>query len=38
MNQPLVFISYSHKDDREEDKLLSHLGVLGKAGLIDLWR
>jgi tetratricopeptide (TPR) repeat protein len=37
MTQPLVFISYSHKDEEEKEKLLSHLGVLGKAGLIDLW-
>jgi tetratricopeptide (TPR) repeat protein len=37
MTQPLVFISYSHKDEEEKERLLSHLGVLGKAGLIDLW-
>jgi tetratricopeptide (TPR) repeat protein len=37
MTQPLVFISYSHKDKEEKEKLLSHLGVLGKADLIDLW-
>jgi tetratricopeptide (TPR) repeat protein len=37
MTQPLVFISYSHKDEEEKEQLLSHLGVLGKAGLIDLW-
>jgi tetratricopeptide (TPR) repeat protein len=37
MTQPLAFISYSHKDEEEKEKLLSHLGVLGKAGLIDLW-
>jgi tetratricopeptide (TPR) repeat protein len=37
MTQPLVFISYSHEDEEEKEKLRSHLGVLGKAGLIDLW-
>lgn len=28
MIQTLVFISYSHKDEAEKDKLVSHLGVL----------
>ncbi|MCP4353983.1 MAG: SUMF1/EgtB/PvdO family nonheme iron enzyme [Desulfobacterales bacterium] len=37
MNQPTVFISYSHEDEDEKDKLLSHLGVLQHAGLIDVW-
>ncbi len=37
MTQPLVFISYSHKDEKEKETLLSHLGVLGKAKLIDVW-
>lgn len=32
-----VFVSYSHKDEEEKDKLLSHLGVLGNANLIDVW-
>jgi DNA-binding NarL/FixJ family response regulator len=36
MNKPLVFISYSHKDEVEKESLLTHLGVL-KPGLIDLW-
>lgn len=34
---PTVFVSYSHKDEREKEKLLSHLGVLRGAGLIDPW-
>jgi len=34
---PTVFVSYSHKDEKEKDKLLSHLGVLRGAGLIDIW-
>ena len=37
MTQTTVFISYSHKDEKEKDELLSHLGVLKHAGLIDLW-
>ena len=37
MSRPIVFISYSHKDEIEKDRLLSHLGVLQCAGLIDLW-
>ncbi len=37
MPQPSVFISYNHKDEKEKDVLLSHLGVLQHTGLIDLW-
>ena len=37
MTQMVIFVSYSHKDEREKDKLLSHLGVLQHQGLIDLW-
>jgi len=37
MIQPTVFISYSHKDEEEKDALLSQLGVLQKADLIQLW-
>jgi tetratricopeptide (TPR) repeat protein len=37
MPQPVIFISYSHKDEKEKDRLLSHLGVLQGEGLIDLW-
>src|SRR5687768_16289770 len=37
MTRPTVFISYSHKDELEKDKLVSHLGVLQSAGLISLW-
>ena len=36
-NLPTVFVSFSHKDEKEKEKLLSHLGVLIGAGLIDLW-
>ncbi len=32
-----VFISYSYKDEAEKNKLLSHLGVIKQADLIDIW-
>lgn len=35
--QPTVFISYSHKDEAEKEALISHLGVLQGAGLIETW-
>jgi hypothetical protein len=36
--RPLVFVSYSRKDEAEKEKLLSHLGVLGNAAeLLDVW-
>jgi hypothetical protein len=37
MTRPLIFISYSQKDEAEKDRLLSHLGVLQSAGLISVW-
>jgi CheY-like chemotaxis protein len=37
MTQPVVFISYSRRDEAEKEKLVSHLGVLQGAGLVDLW-
>lgn len=37
MSQPTVFISYSRKDEKEKDLVLSHLGVLQQAGLTDVW-
>lgn len=36
MTRPLVFISYSQKDEAEKDKLMAHLGVL-KRELIEPW-
>jgi len=36
MSKPLVFISYSHKDEAKKDRLLDHLSVL-QPELIDLW-
>ncbi len=37
MDQPLIFVSYSHKDEEEKNRLLVHLGGLQRAGKIDLW-
>jgi hypothetical protein len=37
MSRPSVFISYSHKDEKEKNELLVYLGVLRGAGLVDLW-
>jgi len=37
MHRPVVFVSYSHKDEKEQQHLLSHLGVLHKAGLLEVW-
>lgn len=37
MTEPVVFISYSHKDELEKNLLLSHLGVLERANLLSLW-
>ena len=36
-DKPTVFISYSHKDEDWKDRLVTHLGVLEKQGLLDLW-
>ena len=35
--KPLVFISYSHKDEAWKDRLRPHLGVLEKEGHIKIW-
>ena len=37
MSRPLVFISYSHSDQKEKDRLLTHLKILQNVGLIELW-
>lgn len=34
---PTVFISYSHEDEQDKNRLLKHLGVLQSAGLITTW-
>ena len=35
--KPIIFISYSHKDEEEKNHLLSHLGVLQHTGVIRIW-
>jgi len=37
MTKPTVFISYSHKDEAWKDRLVTHLGVLQRESLLDLW-
>ena len=37
MTKPVVFISYSRKDEQEKEALLTHLGVLEGVGLIEPW-
>lgn len=37
MALPVLFLSYSHKDERQKDRLLTQLKVLEAAGLVDLW-
>lgn len=37
MGQPIVFISYCHKDEADKEELLSYLKVLTKQGLIQPW-
>ncbi len=37
MKSPSVFISYSHKNEDWKDRLVSHLGVLQKQGLLEIW-
>jgi len=32
-----VFISYSHKDKRWKDRLVTHLVLFQKQGLLDVW-
>ena len=38
MNKPLkVFITYSHKNRKEKNKLITYLDVMRQEGLIDIW-
>ncbi len=37
MTKPIVFISYSHKDEDWKNRLVSHLGVLQSEGHLDIW-
>jgi tetratricopeptide (TPR) repeat protein len=34
---PSVFLSYSHKDERWKDRLLTHLGIAAGEGLLAVW-
>jgi hypothetical protein len=37
LHTPTVFICYSHKDEKEKDQLITHLGGLKQLDLIDIW-
>jgi hypothetical protein len=37
MSHPVVFVSYSHKDEVEKEQLVGQLKVLEMAGVIKLW-
>ena len=37
MTSPTVFISYCHKDEVWKDRLVTHLGVLQQADILDVW-
>ncbi len=36
-NNPKIFISYSHKDEPEKDRLMTHLNVLVQQNQIEIW-
>ncbi|HEU0175582.1 MAG TPA: toll/interleukin-1 receptor domain-containing protein [Blastocatellia bacterium] len=37
MSVPTVFISYSHLDEPWKDRLVKHLGIAEKQGLLQTW-
>ena len=38
MNKPLkIFITYSHKNTKAKDELITRLGLLKREGIIDIW-
>jgi len=37
LSRPLIFISYSHKDEDWKDRILVHLGIAQKQELFDVW-
>ncbi len=37
MTEPIVYICYSKEDEKEKNRLVSHLGVLQKSRLIKTW-
>lgn len=36
-NRPLIFISYSHKDEARKDRLVTHLNVLQYQDSLEIW-
>lgn len=34
---PIVFVSYSHKDEEWKDRFLPHLESLGRLGMLSVW-
>lgn len=37
MTRPVIFISYSHKDEVWKERLVTHLGVARAQGVFDAW-
>ena len=37
MSKSVIFVSYSHRDEELKEQLVSHLKVLERAGIIELW-
>ncbi len=37
LTKPIVFISYSHKDEDWKNRLLPHLGILERSGRVTIW-
>ena len=38
VSRPLkIFVTYSHKDTEAKDELITHLAVMKREGLIDIW-
>jgi tetratricopeptide (TPR) repeat protein len=37
LSRPLIFISYSHRDEDWKDRILLHLGIAQKQELFDVW-
>jgi len=37
MTKPAIFISYSHKDEKWKDRLVTQLGVLEQQGTFEVW-
>jgi hypothetical protein len=37
VSRPLVFISYSHKDEIWKDQIVTHLNVAQQQNIIEIW-